>query len=80
MNNNSRIGLEDALKGNNNATTCTINLIFDFREQIFEKEYYNFWELLVRMGGLGASMIPVVSLVSQLLLLRYLIKIAEIIK
>ena len=78
LNNNSLIGLEDALLGNDNATTCTINLNFNFNEFVFEKRYFSFWDFMMRMGGLGASLLPFISALTQILILYYLYKLSHI--
>lgn len=55
----------------------TIN--FDFTQRVYDMEYYDLLDLLSKLGGLRASILPLIGYIIPLLSLHFFYKLAEII-
>ena len=52
------------------------NLDFDFTERIYEVQYYGLMDLLAKLGGLRASIAPMLGYIAPLLTLHFLYTLA----
>lgn len=55
------------------------NLDFDFTERIYELQYYGVMDIMSKLGGLRASIIPLLGYLLPLLTLHFLYSLAGII-
>lgn len=58
----------------------TIFLQFDFTERIFTLYYFSVFDILASIGGLKASIGPILSIATPVSILIFLIKLAMIIR
>ena len=58
----------------------TIFLEFDFTERIFTLYYFNVFDIMASIGGLKASIGPILSIATPTSILVFLIKLAMIIR
>ena len=55
------------------------NIDFDFTERIYDVHYFGIMDLLSKLGGLRASILPILGYVAPLLTLHFLWSLAGII-
>lgn len=62
------------------SSTITVNLEFDFTERVFTLFYFSLSDILSIIGGLKASISPLLSSLTPLFILIFLIKLSYIIR
>ena len=62
-----------------NRSIVQSNIDFDFTERIYDVHYYSFLDILSQLGGLRASILPILQYFMPLLTLHFLWKLANII-
>jgi len=55
------------------------NIDFDFSERIYNINYFTFLDIMAVIGGLKASIMPIIGYLAPLLALHFLISLAQII-
>ena len=55
------------------------NIDFDFTERIYDVSYFGIMDLMSKLGGLRASIMPILGYVAPLLALHFLYSLAGII-
>ena len=62
-----------------NRTIIQSNLDFDFTERVYDVSFYSFLDILSKLGGLRASILPILKYCMPLLTLHFLWKLSGII-
>lgn len=62
-----------------NKTSIVSNLDFDFTERIYNIEYFGLMDIMSKLGGLRASIMPLVGYLAPLFALHFLWSLAGII-
>ena len=62
-----------------NSTDIVCNIDFDFTERVYFLKYFGFVDILAKLGGLYASILPIVGYFIPLFMLHFLYSIAVII-
>ena len=55
-----------------NRSTIQSNIDFDFTERIYDVHFYSFLDLFARLGGLRASILPIIGYFMPILSLHFL--------
>ena len=63
-----------------NSTTITLNLNMNFVERQFIINFYTFGDILAKLGGLRASIMPIIGQLTPLFILFFLLSVAKVIK
>ena len=61
--------------------SSTIKVMFDhdFTEKYYEIQYFDYWDILAIIGGLNASIKPLMSMASSLFIINFLYQLAKLI-
>lgn len=62
-----------------NRSSIQSNIDFDFTERIYDVQFYNWGDILSKIGGLRASILPILGYIMPLLTLHFLWSLAGII-
>jgi len=57
-----------------------LNIDFDFTERIYNISYYTVLDIMAVIGGLKASIMPIIGYLAPLLALHFLMSLATIIE